>query len=90
MLAAVLLLIAARIALPFVVKSYVNHKLNAAPGYAGKIGDVDMKLWRGGYRIHEVEILRKTGATRSPLFSALEVDLAVEWRHSRRGTERQG
>jgi hypothetical protein len=80
MLAAVLLLIAARIALPFVVKSYVNHKLNAAPGYAGKIGDVDMKLWRGGYRIHEVEILRKTGATRSPLFSALEVDLAVEWR----------
>jgi hypothetical protein len=66
----VILLILARIALPFVVESFVNHKLNEAKDYTGKIGDVDMKLWRGGYRIHKIQIDKKTGGVQSPLFSA--------------------
>ena len=76
----VILLILARIALPFVVESFVNHKLNEAKDYTGKIGDVDMKLWRGGYRIHKIQIDKKTGGVQSPLFSASEIDLSVQWR----------
>lgn len=76
----VIFLIAVRLALPYAVKAYVNHKLNEARDYTGKIGDVDMKLWRGGYRIHQVQILRKTGEVKTPLFAVKEMDLSIEWR----------
>jgi hypothetical protein len=76
----VVLLVAARIALPFAVKAYVNHELNEAKDYAGKIGAVQLRLWRGGYRIHQIEILKRSGGVQSPLFSAREVDLQIAWR----------
>ena len=79
-LAVVLLLIAARLAMPYAVKAYVNRELNKAHDYTGKIGDVSMRLWRGGYRIHHIEILKKNGGVPVPFFSAREVDLSIEWR----------
>jgi hypothetical protein len=82
----VVLLIAARVALPFAVKAYVNHELNKAHDYTGKIGDVSMKLWRGGYRIQQVEILKRNGAISAPFFSAREIDLSIEWRELLHGS----
>jgi hypothetical protein len=76
----VILLIGIRIVLPYAVKAYVNHKLNASRDYSGKVGDIEMRLWRGGYRIYQIQILKKNGAVPSPLFSASEVDLLIEWR----------
>ena len=78
--ALIIFLVVVRISLPFVVKAYVNHKLNEANDYAGQIGDVDMKLWKGGYRIHQIDILKKTAGVQSPLFSAKVMDLSIEWR----------
>ena len=52
----ILLLVALRLALPFIVENYVNHKLNTAKDYAGKIGTVSMQLWRGGYQINGLQI----------------------------------
>ncbi len=63
-------LIAVRLALPSAVKAYVNHKLNESRDYAGKIGGIEMRLWRGGYRIQQIQILKKSGGVPSPLFSA--------------------
>jgi hypothetical protein len=74
-----LLLLAIRIALPFAIESYVNRKLNEAPDYYGHIGTIRMRLWHGGYRIHEIDIQKKTGDVKSPLFSAQEIDLVIEW-----------
>jgi hypothetical protein len=74
------LLVVLRIALPYGVRDYVNRSLNRTKDYSGKIGAIHMRLWRGGYRIKKVEILRKTGVATSPLFSAPEVDLSVDWR----------
>lgn len=79
-LALIILLIAVRIALPFAVKAYVNHELNKAHDYTGKVGDVSMKLWRGGYRIRQIEILKKSGGVPESFFSAQEIDLSIEWR----------
>ena len=79
-LAVISFLIIVRITLPFAVKTYANHKLNEAHDYTGSIGDVTMKLWRGGYRIHQIAILKRDGGVQSPLFSASEVDLTVDWR----------
>jgi hypothetical protein len=76
----IIFLIAIRLALPFAVKAYVNHELNMAHDYSGTIGSINMALWRGGYRIHQIQIHRRTENVQSPLFSAPEVDLSVEWR----------
>ena len=73
-------LIVLRLALPFAVKAYVNKKLNASRDYSGRIGNVNMKLWRGGYRIHQVSIQKKTGGVSAPLFSAREMELSIQWR----------
>jgi hypothetical protein len=76
----VVLLVVTRAALPFAVKAYVNRELDAAHDYTGKIGGVDIRLWRGGYRIHQVEILKRTCDVPSPLFSAKQMDFTIDWR----------
>ena len=76
----IVFIIAIRIMLPFTVKAYVNHELNTAHDYSGRIGSINMELWRGGYQIHQIQILTKSGRVQSPFFSAPEVDLSIEWR----------
>jgi hypothetical protein len=79
-LVGVLAIIIARPFLPRVVLWYVNRTLNQSPLYQGKIGDIDLHLWRGAYSIRDVRILKTTGDLPVPLFSCKEVDLTVEWR----------
>lgn len=79
LVAIVLLLIVVRVTLPFVVANYVNRKLNEAKDYGGQIRTVRMQLWRGGYQIEQIKIFKKTGAVKTPLFSADELDLSIEW-----------
>jgi hypothetical protein len=79
----VLVVVAGLIARPFlpgIVKWYVNRTLNTSPLYQGKIGDIDIELWRGAYAIKDVRILKKTADVPVPLFAAKAVDLAIEWR----------
>jgi uncharacterized protein YhdP len=86
LLAMVLLLVAARIALPYLVKDYANQKLAALDSYDGHVGDIDIHLWRGAYSIDNIEIV-KTGASRPvPFFRSDRVDLSVEWRSLFRGS----
>jgi uncharacterized protein YhdP len=74
-----ILLVALRIALPFIVKEYVNNQLSSIPEYRGSIQDVDIHLWRGAYEIEGVELLKTTGKVPVPFFSADRIDLSVEW-----------
>lgn len=76
----VLALMVLRIALPYAVKWYVNRQLNESADYAGKIGDVSMRLWKGGYKIHGIQIFKKSGKIQSPLFSTGEAELSLDWR----------
>ncbi len=74
--------IAVAIARPFmprVILYYVNQTLNRSPLYQGKIGDIDVHLWRGAYTIKNVRILKTTGDVPVPLFACRAVDLKVEW-----------
>lgn len=81
-----LLLFAARLALPHVVKDYVNDKLASLDAYRGSIGDIDIHLWRGAYSIDGIDI-RKVGAAREvPFFRANRLNLSVEWRSLWRGS----
>jgi hypothetical protein len=75
----VLLLIAARIALPFVVKHVLNERLAQLEGYRGRIEDVDIALWRGAYRIEGLRIVKTGGDVPVPFFVAPSTDISIEW-----------
>lgn len=79
-LVVVALLAGLRVALPFLVKWYVNKTLDEMPEYDGRIGDVDMKLWRGAYEIESVDIVKTNGDIPVPFFSSKRVEFSVEWK----------
>lgn len=86
LVALVVVLVAARLAMPFAVERYVNGKLQTLDSYRGSIGDVDIHLWRGAYSIDAIEIV-KTGAARPvPFFKTNRLNLSVEWRSLLRGS----
>ncbi|MDB6037084.1 MAG: hypothetical protein JWM99_925 [Verrucomicrobiales bacterium] len=69
----------ARAALPWFVRDYVNRALSRNPLYSGKIGEVQIHLWRGAYSIQNVRISKTTGSVPVPFFSAKTVGFAMEW-----------
>ena len=78
-------LVAARLALPGYLASYVNGVLDRSPEYDGRIGEVDVHLWRGSYSVNEVKIVKTTNAAPVPFFEAERIDLTVDWPSLLRG-----
>ena len=56
--ALVVFLVAVNIALPYLVRNYLNDKLADMGDYRGQVSDVDLALWRGAYRINGLEIVK--------------------------------
>ena len=63
-----LLLIGIRIALPSMVKDYLNGKLADMGDYRGYITDVDIALWRGAYSLHAVDVSKIDNSVPVPFF----------------------
>jgi hypothetical protein len=82
----IVVLVAARLAMPFVVEDYVNGRLSRLDAYQGHIGDVDIHLWRGAYSIDAIEIVKKDAARSVPFFKTQRLNLSVEWRSLFRGS----
>ncbi len=76
----VVLLLALHLALPYLVRDYLNDKLADMGDYRGRIVDVDLAWWRGAYQINGLEIVKTTGKVPVPLLDAPLVDLSVSWR----------
>src|SRR4051812_42921684 len=64
----IVLLVIGRLMLPWALRSYVNRTLDQNPLYDGKIGDIDVHLWRGAYSIQDVRLVKTTGNVPVPLF----------------------
>lgn len=80
-LASVLVIVvAARLALPHFVQSYVNKVLDENPSYDGHVGDVDIHLWRGAYSVDDIDIVKTEGKSPVPFFKARKVDLSLGWK----------
>jgi hypothetical protein len=77
---AALLLLAARAYAPIAIERYANRVLDRTPGYHGKIGDVDLSLWRGAYTIESVSIEKTGGRVPVPFFRSRQVDLSIAWK----------
>lgn len=77
--AVAVVLIGVRVALPTVIQDYVNDKLDESPSYDGSVGDIDLSLIRGAYRIDDIAIIKTEGDVPVPLFAAEHVEFSVLW-----------
>src|SRR5262245_23390942 len=80
---AVGLLVAARVAAPLLVKRYVNDSLASMGDYRGEVADVDLFLWRGGYALRDVTVVKVAapGEGRdTPFVTMPRMDLTLQWR----------
>jgi len=76
----ILSILVVRIALPGMVKNYVNKKLNELPGYNGHVDDIDIALLRGAYVIKGLELRKKTDPAKYPFLQISHTDLSLEWK----------
>ncbi|GAA5136649.1 DUF748 domain-containing protein [Alloalcanivorax gelatiniphagus] len=74
------LLLVLHLALPWLVRDYLNKQMADMGDYRGHIEDVDLAWWRGAYRLEGFTIARVDGAVPQPLLDAPAIDLAVSWR----------
>lgn len=81
----VIALVAARVALPYVVKHQVNQRLQSIPGYTGRVQDIGIALFRGAYTLEGVEIYKVSGQVQEPFVLAERIDFSVAWRELFRG-----
>lgn len=58
----VVILVAVRIALPFIAKDYTNNALQKIEGYYGSLKDSEINLLRGAYVIEELVPIDKSNA----------------------------
>lgn len=79
LIALIVLLVAARLAMPTTLRWYVNRTIDQNPLYDGEIGDIDVHLYRGSYTIKDIRLVKTTGNVPVPLFAAKRVALAIQW-----------
>lgn len=75
----ILLLISLHLALPWLVRDYLNDKLAAMGDYRGQVAEVDLAWWRGAYKINGLTIVKTTGKVPVPFLEAPLIDLSVSW-----------
>lgn len=76
----ILLLIGIRLALPYLVKNYVNKTLEELPGYTGHVADIDLHLYRGAYTIDGLVLKEDGGNPKYPFLQIPTTNLSVEWK----------
>lgn len=74
------LLLALHLALPSLLRDYLNDKLADMGDYRGEISEVDLAWWRGAYRIDGLHIVRKDRDLPVPFAAIASIDLSVSWR----------
>lgn len=75
----VVLLVALHLALPYLVRDYLNDRLANMGEYRGQVADVDLAWWRGAYQINGLKIVKTSGKVPVPLLDAPLIDLSVSW-----------
>lgn len=73
-------MIAARLALPYVMRRAINDRLDQIPDYTGHVEDVHVGLWRGAYSLKRVVISKRNGLVTEPFFQAERIDFSLAWR----------
>lgn len=77
----IIVLIAVRVALPYLVLNYANKSLANLKSLYGHIDDIDIALYRGAYKINDIYINKKDSVSgdQTEFFKSDIIDLSVEW-----------
>ncbi len=77
----VIVFVTIRAFLPYLLENRINRQLDSIDGYHGSVEDVDLALYRGGFKIHELKIFEEQSLTDSvPIVNLTELDFSIEWR----------
>jgi hypothetical protein len=71
--------VTARVMLPSYLRRYVNRVLDQSSEYDGRIGRIDVRLLRGEYAIHDVQIVKTDHSVPVPFFESRKVDFSLDW-----------
>ncbi len=82
----ILVLIIARLTLPYFVTRFVNKVLADIPEYSGSISGVDIHLIQGGYVLQNLKIFKIDGVEKIPFIDIPATDLSIEWKSIFNGT----
>jgi hypothetical protein len=77
---------ALRLAAPRFVLRYVNQQLADMGGYRGSVAEVDLFLWRGGYALRDLRIVKTDANTETPFVDMPSMDLSLQWQALFRGS----
>jgi hypothetical protein len=72
-------LIAARIAAPFVIKAVLNHKLADLPEYRGSIDDVDLSLLDSEFAVEGLRLDKRKGDPKLPFMRIQRMEVDYRW-----------
>lgn len=76
----VVLVIAARLAAPHYLLKYVNRTLDGLDGYSGHVGDLDLHIWRGAYKVEDIQITKDgEEGEQIPFVSLKALDISIHW-----------
>lgn len=73
------LLVGLRLALPYLVKNYVNKVLADIPGYYGQVEDIDLSLITGSYTIDQLYLNKVNAETEIPFLNFERTNISIEW-----------
>ncbi|MBC8153638.1 MAG: DUF748 domain-containing protein, partial [Bacteroidetes bacterium] len=79
LLALVVVLVIARLLLPYIVLRYVNKSLADMGSYTGHVEGIGISLIRGAYQIDGLRIRKVNGNINEPFLFIPKTDLSIEW-----------
>ena len=77
--AIVAVLLGLRAATPYVIKRYANRELANMGDYRGHVERVNVFLWRGGYALRDLEIVKIASKKEVPFAKIPQMDLTLQW-----------
>lgn len=80
LIAVVVLLVIARLLLPYFVLRYINKTLTDMGDYTGHVEDINIQLIRGAYQLDNLRIRKINGKIKEPFIFIPKTDLSVEWK----------
>ena len=73
------ILLAIRLALPHIVLNTINNGLEDMSNYHGEVENIDLAIWRGAYRIHNLVIQKRGEKQHVPFLKTPQIDISISW-----------
>lgn len=76
----ILVLIAVRVALPYIALNYVTSEINKTTEYRTKIADINLYLLQGKATVIDTRVWKKNLKISDPFLSIAKVNFSIQWR----------